>query len=200
MQSSLVEDSPELSDLFRRLVREIHAAGGLPALGTDGPQGPYLQVRSRPERREQAARLSASSRTTVRLYPHEAYLRFLENTFPSLHAELVASCRPGRPFLVVEGWLRYVKLGERLLRFARDNGLNLRYVDYQRGESRLNGVRVTFDHTTQRWRASEGSVEELLRDPRGGRRSWMSALDPRWRLARAGRFNGVLRRAASLAS
>ncbi|MFN2432530.1 MAG: hypothetical protein ABR599_06900 [Gemmatimonadota bacterium] len=190
----------EIPDLFQALVRDLHESGHLLACGTESFSGPYVQIRSAPERRSLTAGVTTSTRTTVRLYSYGAYLRYLENSFPTLFEQLAAACRPGRPFLVVESWVLYVRLGTRLLAFARDHGLNLRCVDFQHGESRLNGVRVVFDHGRHRWRALEGSVEDLLRDPRSQRRSWVGAMDPRWPLGRtARRLNGVARRAAALA-
>lgn len=192
MRSGFFDMSTELRELFEVLVGRLISRGTRLALGADGPDGPYFQIVSPPERRADARLLTPSYRTTVRLRPYDAYVEHLQNTFPRLTQDFAAVCREGRAFLVVEGWLMYPRLGEILLDFARERGLNVRYVDFRHGESRLNGLRVAFDPDRHRWIAEEGSVEDLLRDPRDRRRRWTSTLDPRWRVGRSRRrMNGA---------
>jgi hypothetical protein len=190
----------EVRRLFEALVRELHDGGYLLALGAESWSAPYFQILSPPERRSLSPQVGPETRTVVRVYPSRAYFSYLENSFPRLYDRLREACHPGRPFLVVERWLPYVDLGNRLLRFTRDRGLNLRCVDYASGESRLNGVRVHFDPASHRWRVEDGAVDELLRDPRRRSRSWLSALNPRWSLTRmAGRLGVGGRGAGPLA-
>jgi hypothetical protein len=185
--------------LFEALLRDLDHGQYALAVGSESRTAPFVQILSRPERRSLGPALTPGNRTMVRLVPAREYLTYLDACFPRLFERLLAASHPERPFLVVESWVRYVDLGKRLLGFARRNGLNLRCVDYARRESRLNGVRVVFDQVTYRWRIEEGSVDELLRDPRDRKRTWLSMLDPRWPLHRAaGRINFVARRAAAL--
>ena len=188
----------DVHQLFDSLVRELQAAGYVLSLGGESFADPYVQILNRPERRSLAAP-TPSSRTTIRLHRSDAYLRYLENSYPRIFEGLAAAVRADRPFLVVESWLPYVDLGQRLLAFAREHQLNLRCVDYARRESRLNGVRVWFDQARHQWRAVEGPVDEVLRDPRRSRRSWAAAWNPRWALGRAaGRMNLAARRVGTL--
>ncbi len=199
MRRVLREPTGDISQLFEALVRELHVGRYLLAVGSESRVSPYVQILSHPERKGPASRPRPASRTLVRLSPARDYLAYLDNCYPRLYERLHAACRRDRPFLIVERWVRHVDLGERLLRLARENDLNVRCVDYARGESRLNGVRVVFDRASYRWRVEEGPVEELLRDPRRRRRSWASAWNLRWPLHRAaGRLSVAARRAAAL--
>jgi hypothetical protein len=189
----------DISCLFAALVRDLYLGQYELAVGSESRASPYVQILSHPERRGARARLTPAKRTMVRLSPARDYLAYLDNCYPRLYEHLHAACRPDQAFLVVERWVRHVDLGERLLRFGRENDLNLRCVDYARRESRLNGVSVVFDRASYRWRLEEGAVDELLRDPRRRDRSWTSALNPRWPLHRAAdRLSLVARRAAAM--
>jgi hypothetical protein len=199
MRRSDRQPTSDVRALFESLVRELDAGGYLLAVGSESRTAPYVQILNRPERRSLAPALTAANRTMVRLVPAREYLAYLDTCFPRLYDRLLGECHPDRPFLVVERWVRYVDLGKRLLGFGRDHGLNLRCVDYARGESRINGLRIVFDHATYRWRIADGSVDELLQDPRRGDRSWLASMNPRWPLHRmAGRLNFAARRAAGL--
>lgn len=193
------EATPNVLRLFDGLARRLRDAGDRFMVGAESPQAPYLRIVSLPERRALQALVTTERRTSVRLVAYDEYLRYLENSFPRLYEQLVRSCVPGRPFLVIEGWIRYVALGTRLAAFARENGLNVRCVDFAGNESRLNGLRITFDLACHQWRLAAGSVEDVLRDPRREPRSLADAWDPRWPASRiAERVTDAARRAAAL--
>lgn len=194
-----VAATSEVVTLFEALVGELSGAGYLLVLGSEGPDAPYAQVRSRPERKQVAERWNASSGTCLRFYPCATYLNHLENAFPRLFEDLAPACRPDRPFLVVERWIRYIDLGERLRRFAREHDLNVRCSDRASGETRVNAVRVRFDRRSHQWRLGEGAVEDLLRDPRRRPRSWLANRDLRWPATRLATRLGHAVRAAVLA-
>lgn len=188
----------DVSRLFEELVRSLDEGGYRLSFGSESPSAPFVQVITPPERRSLAVAHTAARRTHVRLSPGPEYLAFLESCFPRLFESLQPSCDPGAAFLIVERWVQHVELGERLLRFAHDHGLNLRCVDYALGENRVNGTRIVFDQANRRWRLEAGRAEELLRDPRGRDRNWLSGLDLRWTLHRAARrVNSAARRAAA---
>ena len=187
----------DISKLFEALIRELDGRYAL-AVGSESPVSPYVHILSRPDRRG-LSRACAAGFTLVRLSPARDYLAYLDTCYPRLYETLLGACRRDRPFLIVEHWTRHADLGERLLRLARAYDLNLRCVDYARGESGLNGVRVVFDRAIYRWRVEAGAVEDLLRDPRRRHRTWVSAMNPRWPLHRAaGRLSVAARRAAAL--
>ncbi|MBA2564653.1 MAG: hypothetical protein H0V09_04430 [Gemmatimonadetes bacterium] len=190
--------SSDVNRLFDALVEELRGSGYVLVAEGETHGGRSVQIETPPERRPHAG-VTPGRRTTVRLYDADAYLPYLENSFPRLCDRLMLACRAQRPFLVVEGWIRYIDLGQRLLRFGVQNELNVRCVDYSRGESRLNGLRVYFDRSSNQWCTGEGDVQELLRDPRRRSRSWTSSLDPRWHLNRTVlRLNSAARRAADV--
>lgn len=184
MRLADVKAPTDVNLLFGSLIEELNAKEFLLAFGSEGPTGPYVQILSRPERRPLEVGITPHNRTTVRLQPYTSYLAFLESSFPRLGRAIAEACREDRPFLVIESWLRYVALGRCLLDFARAHGLNVRVLDYAGGESRLNGVRIRYDEAVHQWRAEEGSVDDLLRDPRKRRRTLLARLDFRWRLKR----------------
>jgi hypothetical protein len=184
--------------LFQQLVRSLDEGGYRLSLGSESPSAPFVQVVTPPERRSLAATHTVARRTLVRLSPGPEYLAYLDSSFPRLYKSLQPSCDPRAAFLIVERWVRHVGLGERLLLFAHDHGLNLRCVDYTMGENRVNGSRIVFDQASRRWRLEEGRADELLRDPRRRDRTWLSGLDPRWPLHRAARLvNSTARRAVA---
>jgi hypothetical protein len=193
------ETTPDVLRLFDGLARRLRDAGDRFIVGAESAQAPYLRIVSLPERRALQTLVTTERRTSVRLVAYDEYLRYLENSFPRLYDELVRACVPARPFLVIEGWIRYVALGTRLAAFARENGLNVRCVDFAGNESRLNGLRIYFDLACHQWRIAAGSVEDVLRDPRREPRSLAEAWDPRWPASRvAGRVADAARRAAAL--
>ncbi len=177
----------DVSRLFEQLVRSLDEGGYRLSFGSESPSAPFVQVVTPPERRSLAATQTAARRTLVRLSPGPEYLVYLDSCFPRLYESLQPSCDPRASFLIVERWVQHIELGERLLRFAHDHGLNLRCVDYALGENRVNGARIVFDQANRRWRLEEGRADELLRDPRRHDRNWLSGLNPRWPLHRAAR-------------
>jgi hypothetical protein len=193
------EATPDVLHLFDALARRLREAGDRFIVGAESPRAPYLRIVSLPERRSLQGLVTPERRTSVRLVPFDEYLRYLESSFPRLYDELARACVPGRPFLVIEGWIRYVALGTRLAAFAREHALNVRCVDFAGNESRLNGLRIHFDLARHQWRISAGSVEDVLRDPRREPRSLADAWNPRWPASRvAGRVADAARRAAAL--
>jgi hypothetical protein len=194
------ESTDEISTLFRALIRELDSGRYALTVGSESPVSPYVHILGRPHRTRSRSSSRPRGFTLVRLSPARDYLAYLDTCYPRLYETLRAGCNPDRPFLVIERWSRHVDLGERLLRLARTHDLNLRCVDYARGESRLNGLRVVFDRATYRWRAEPASVEDLLRDfpLRHGRRDWVSVMNPRWPVRRAARrLSLAARRAAA---
>jgi hypothetical protein len=188
----------DVSRLFRELIRELDAGRYDLTVGSESPVSPYEHILSRPERRRTRSSSRPRGFTLVRLSPAREYLAYLDTCYPRLYETLRAGCNRERPFLVIERWTQHVDLGERLLRLARTHDLNLRCVDYARGESRLNGLRVVFDRATYRWRVEPAAVEDLLRDPRRRRRGWVSAMNPGWPIHRAAsRLSVAARRAAA---
>jgi hypothetical protein len=176
--------SSEVKRLFGTLVKELRESKFRLAYGSDGFSAPYIQVLNMPERRNSVPGVTTSNRTTIRICTYDEYLQYLENTFPRLIDQLTAACLRERPFIVIEGWIRYIELGKILLSFARTHTLNVRCVDYGQCDSRLNAVRLHFDEGAQQWRIATGPVEDLLRDPRRRGRSWSARWNPRWVLGR----------------
>jgi hypothetical protein len=185
MRQQVVDAPVEVGPLFTALVAELHNAGYFVSLGSEDPSAPYVQILSRPERRELVSRLNPQVRTTVRLYLYDAYLDYLARSFPRLLERFEIATRRGRPFLVIEEWIPYIDLGRRLLDFAREHDLNLRCLNHGRMESRLNGLRVYYDRVSQEWRVTDQSVDEILRDPRSRSRSWLERRNPWWSMGRA---------------